>query len=92
MLNGQHQQAQGQILPPAVTGTRLKRKKVNYSLANMTYDQAMRILQYETYRELGIDWLNPNLLTQIYGNTALLGSPSVMAERRDITLSAVLAP
>jgi len=71
----QHQQAQGQILPPAVTGTRLKRKKVNYSLANMTYDQAMRILQYETYRELGIDWLNPNLLTQIYGNTALLGSP-----------------
>jgi hypothetical protein len=71
----QHQQAQGQILPPAVTGTRLKRKKVNYNLATMTYDQAMRILQYETYRGLGIDWLNPALLTQIYGNTDLLGSP-----------------
>jgi hypothetical protein len=40
----------------------------------MTIDQAMRLLQYEIYRDLGIDWLNPNLLLQVYGNTALLGS------------------
>jgi len=71
----QHQMAEGQILPPNVTGTRLKRIKVNYSYGNMTVDQAMRLLQYEIYRDLGIDWLNPNLLMQVYGNTALLGSP-----------------
>ena len=71
----QHQIALGQILPPNVTGTRLKRIKVSYSLGNMTYDQAMRLLQYEIYRDLGIDWLNPNLLLMVYGNTDLLGSP-----------------
>jgi hypothetical protein len=70
----QHQMAEGQILPPNVTGTRLKRIKVNYSYGNTTVDQAMRLLQYEIYRDLGIDWLNPNLLLQVYGNTALLGS------------------
>ena len=71
----QHQMAQGQILPPNTTGTRLKRIKVSYDFASMTYDQAMRLLQYEVYRALGIDWLNPILLLQIYGNTDLLGSP-----------------
>jgi hypothetical protein len=70
----QHQMAEGQILPPTVTGTRLKRIKVAYNYGNMTIDQAMRLLQYEIYRDLGIDWLNPNLLLQVYGNTALLGS------------------
>jgi hypothetical protein len=71
----QHQIAEGQILPPNVTGTRLKRVKVNYNYANMTIDQALRLLQYEIYRDLGIDWLNPSLLEQVYGNTSLLGSP-----------------
>jgi hypothetical protein len=71
----QHQIAEGQILPPNVTGTRLKKVKVAYNYGNMTVDQAMRLLQYEIYRDLGIDWLNPNLLLQVYGNTALLGSP-----------------
>ncbi|MGO8759368.1 MAG: hypothetical protein ACLQG3_14710 [Terracidiphilus sp.] len=71
----QHQMALGQILPPNVTGTRLKRVKVSYNYANMTIDQALRLLQYEVYRDLGIDWLNPNLLQQVYGNTDLLGSP-----------------
>jgi hypothetical protein len=71
----QHQIAEGQILPPNVTGTRLKRIKVTYNYGNMTIDQAMRLLQYEIYRDLGIDWLNPNLLLQVYGNKSLLGSP-----------------
>ncbi len=51
----QHQLAQGQILPPGTSGTRLKRIKVSYDLASMTYDQAMRLLQYEIYRDLGLD-------------------------------------
>ncbi len=51
----QHQLAQGQILPPGTAGTRLKRIKVSYDLASMTYDQAMRLLQYEIYRDLGLD-------------------------------------
>jgi hypothetical protein len=71
----QHQQAQGQILPPSTTGSRLKRIMVNYNFASMTYDQANRLLKYEVYRDLGIDYLNPILLTQLFGNTALLGSP-----------------
>jgi hypothetical protein len=71
----QHQMAQGQVLPLNVTGARLKRIKVTYNYANMTIDQALRLLQYEIYRDLGIDWLNPNLLMQVYGNTELLGSP-----------------
>lgn len=70
----QHQLAEGQILPPNVTGTRLKRIKVTYNYGNMTIDQAMRLLQYEIYRDLGVDWLNANLLQQVYGNTSLLGS------------------
>jgi len=41
----------------------------------MTYDQAMRILQYEVYRGLGLDFLNPALSQQIFGNLDLLGAP-----------------
>jgi hypothetical protein len=51
----QHQLCLGQILPPGTTGTRLKRIKVNYDFASMTYDQAMRLLTYEVYRDLGLD-------------------------------------
>jgi hypothetical protein len=71
----QHQICEGQVLPPNVTGTRLKRIKVNYDFASATYDQAMRLLQYEVYRDLGIDYLNPNLLLQAFGNLNLIGSP-----------------
>jgi hypothetical protein len=71
----QHQICEGQVLPPNVTGTRLKRIKVNYDFASATYDQAMRLLQYEVYRDLGVDYLNPNLLLQAFGNLNLLGSP-----------------
>jgi hypothetical protein len=35
----------------------------------------MRLLQYEVYRDLGIDYLNPNLLLQAFGNLNLIGSP-----------------
>jgi hypothetical protein len=71
----QHQMAEGQVLPPNTTGTRLKRIKVSYDFANMTYDQAMRLLQYEVYRSLGLDFLNPNLLQQVDGNLSRLGNP-----------------
>ena len=51
----QHQLCMGQILVPNTTGTRLKRIKVTYDFASCTYDQAMRLLQYEIYRDLGLD-------------------------------------
>lgn len=73
----QHQLAQGQILPPAVTGTRLKRIKVTYNFGSTTYDQANRLLKYEIYRDLGIDFLNPNLLQQVFGNLDMLGAPYI---------------
>jgi hypothetical protein len=96
----QHQIALGQILPPAVTGTRLKRIKVTYDFASMTYDQAMRLLQYEVYRELGLDYLNPTLLQQVFGNLDLLGAPwlppfgltlSLYSESVDVNGSALKA-
>ncbi len=71
----QHQLAQGHIFPPNVAGLRLKRIKVTYDFASMTYDQAMRLLQYEVYRDLGIDWLNQNMLLRTFGDISLLGSP-----------------
>jgi hypothetical protein len=71
----QHQLCEGQILPPNTTGTRLKRIKVNYDFASMTYDQAMRLLQYEVYRDLGIDWLNYQYLMLVFGNLNSLGAP-----------------
>ena len=51
----QHQLAQGHILPPSSSGSRLKRIPVNYDFGSQTYDQANRLLKYEMYRDLGID-------------------------------------
>jgi hypothetical protein len=50
-----HQKAMGQMLPPSSAGTRLRRVKVNYNYASTTWDQAMRLLLYERYRDLGAD-------------------------------------
>ena len=51
----QHQLAIGQVMPPAAGGQRLKRVKVSYDYASSTWDQAMRLLLYERYRDLGAD-------------------------------------
>jgi len=51
----QHQLAVGQVLPPNAGGQRLKRIKVNYDYANCSWDQAMRLMLYERYRDLGAD-------------------------------------
>jgi len=51
----QHQLALGQVLPPSASGQRLKRIKVEYNYANTTWDQAMRLILYERYRDLGPD-------------------------------------
>jgi hypothetical protein len=51
----QHQLAMGQVLPPNAGGQRLKRIKVSYNYASSTWDQAMRVLLYERYRDLGLD-------------------------------------
>jgi hypothetical protein len=77
----QHQLAQGQIFPPNVTGTRLKRIKVSYDFASMTYDQAMRLLQYEIYRDLGLD---TSPYQPPWGLTLSLFSESVDTQMRSL--------
>jgi len=51
----QHQMAMGQVLPPSAGGSRLKRVKVTYDYANSTWQQAMLVLLYERYRDIGAD-------------------------------------
>ena len=51
----QHQLAIGQVVPPNAGGQRLKRVKVNYDFASSTWDQVLRVMLYERYRDLGAD-------------------------------------
>jgi hypothetical protein len=50
-----HQKAMGQMLPPSASGTRLRRVKVSYNFASISWEQATRLLLYERYRDLGAD-------------------------------------
>ena len=61
LVHNAHAVSQGQLTSAAQGNKAFKRLSVDLDFANCTFDQQNRLLQYECYRDLGLDPLNPNL-------------------------------